>query len=88
MVYIVNDGRKIISCRSGDNNLLCACCDMSRSFLFGCVEAGALQNYIYSKLSPRKILSVFLSVDLDGLAINCDAVLASAYSLSQSVFTL
>ena len=61
---------------------------MSRSFLFGCVEAGALQNYIYSKLSPRKILSVFLSVDLDGLAINCDAVLASAYSLSQSVFAL
>ena len=61
---------------------------MSISLLLGGVEACALQNYVYSKLSPRKILCILLSIDLDGLAVNCDAVLASAYSVSQSILTL
>ena len=39
MVNVVNDGRKIISCRSGDNNLLCTGVKMSLSLLFGCIEA-------------------------------------------------
>ena len=55
VVYIVNDGRKVVSSRSGDNNLLSACCDMSRSLLLGGVEACALQNYVYANLSPRKL---------------------------------
>ena len=48
MVYIVNDCRKIISCRSGDDNVLSTCIDMSLSFVFGCIESCTLKNYVYT----------------------------------------
>ena len=77
MVYIVNDRRKVISSRSGDDNLLSACFDMSVSFLFLCVESCTLENYVNADLSPRKVLSVSLSIDLDLFSVNCDGVLSS-----------
>ena len=45
MVYIVNDCRKVISCRSGNNNFFSACIDVSglkpgEYRLYVCVQNG------------------------------------------------
>ena len=58
MVYVVNDGRQVVASRSGNNNFLSACIDMSLCFCFGGVESGTLQNYINTDLSPRKLCCV------------------------------
>ena len=81
MVNVIYDGRKIVACRSRDDNLLRACCDVSRSLLFGGVEAGALQNYVNTNLSPRKVLCICLFIDGDFLTINDDAGFGSFYSV-------
>ena len=86
MVYIVNDGRKIVACRSGNNNVLSACIDMSLSFCFGGVEAGALQNYVNTDLAPRKLCCVCFRVDLDLFAINGDGILACFNTVSASAY--
>ena len=88
MVYIVNDGRKIITSRSGDNNFTSTSVDMSLCFCFGCIESGALQNYVYTKLAPRTIVSIRESVDLDLFTINSDGILASCYGICFFIFTL
>src|SRR5699024_2748956 len=90
MVYIVNDGGQIVSCGSRDNNLSCACLNVGLGFCLGGVEAGALQNNVNFQLSPGKIGSVSLFVDLDGLAVNGDGsgFLIRANGISQSVFAL
>ena len=72
MVYIVNDSRKVVSCRSRNNNFLSAGIDVCLSFCFGGIETGALQNYIYTKLAPRTIVCIGLFIDLDCLAFYCD----------------
>ena len=74
MVYIVNDGRQIVACRSGNNNVLSACIDMSLSFCLGGVEAGALQNYVNTDFSPRKLCSVSLCINLDLFSVNGDGI--------------
>ena len=74
LVYAVNDRREIVACRSGNNDLLCACVDVSLALSLRGVEAGALENNVNTDLAPRKVLSVLLSVDLQGLAVNCDGV--------------
>ena len=76
LVNAVNDGLKVVACRSGNNDLLSACVDMSLSLILGGVEAGALENYVYADLAPRKILRVFLSINGDLLAVNGDGVFA------------
>lgn len=67
MVYIVNDGRKVVTSRSGDNYFTSACIDVCLSFCFGGVESGALQNYVYAKLSPWAVVSIRESIDFDVL---------------------
>ena len=76
LVYAVNDGLKIVSSGSGDNDLLCACVDVSLRLLLGAVEAGALENYVYADLTPRKIRCVLLAVNGDLLAVYDDVSLA------------
>ena len=56
MVYIVNDGRKIVSGRSGNDNVLSAGIDMCLSFCFGGIESGTFQNYVYTDFSPKEAL--------------------------------
>ncbi len=72
MVYVVNDGRKIITCRSGDNYFLSTCLDMSLCFSLAGVETGALEYYINTEFAPRQLSCVRLSIDRDLLAVNCD----------------
>ena len=74
MVNIENDGREIVTSRSGDNNLLSTSCDMSLGLLLRCIETCALENYVNTELTPRAIYSVLLSVDLQCLTVYCDCV--------------
>ena len=87
-VNAVNDGLKILTCRSGNNNLFSACVDMSLSLVLRGVEAGALKNYINTDFTPRKIRSVLFSINLYGLAVNSDAVFPCGNLVSQSIATL
>ena len=59
--------------------MLCTCIDVCHGFLFGCVESGALQNYVDIKLFPRKICSVLLGIDGDLLAVYDDCVVCCFY---------
>ena len=72
LIYAVNDGGKVVSGRSGNNYLLCAGVDMRLALCLRAVEAGALQNYIDSKLAPGKVGSLGHSVDCYLLAVNND----------------
>ena len=81
MVYVVNDGLQVVACGSRDNNLLSACVDVSHGLLLGAVEAGALQNNVNTKLAPRAIVGVLLSVDLQRLAVNDDGIVGGLYSV-------
>ncbi len=74
MVDIVNDGRKVVAGRSGDDDVLCARIDVSLSLRLGGVEAGALENDVDIKIFPRKISSVLLGIDGDLLAVNDDGI--------------
>ena len=67
-----NDGGKIIACGGGDNDLLCACVDMSLALCLGAIEAGALENYVNAELAPGKILSLGHCIDGDLFAVNGD----------------
>ncbi len=73
LVYGEYNSLKVAACGSGDNNFLCACVDMSLGLLLGAVEACALENNVNVKLSPGKLVSLSHSVDLKGLAVNCDS---------------
>ena len=77
MVDVVDDGRKVIAGRCGNDDLLCACGDVCGSLLLGGIEAGALQNDIDADLAPRKVLCVCFLIDGDLLAIDNDSVLGS-----------
>ena len=71
-VYAVNDGRKVVTSGSGNNNFLSACFDVCFGFSFGAVEARAFQNNVYVVLSPRAVRSVFFSVDFNRLTFYGD----------------
>ena len=88
MVYIVNDGGQVVSSRSGDNNLLSACIDVSLSLSLGGVESSTLQNYVNADLSPGKLCSVSLSVNLNLFSIYSDRILTSLNLVSQCVSSL
>ena len=75
MVDIEDNGRKVITCRSRDDNLASTCIDVSLSLCLAGVEAGALQNNIDLQLTPRKILCILLLVDLDLLAVDNDGMI-------------
>ena len=88
MVYIVNDGRKVISCGSRDHNLAGTSGNMGAGLLLGGVEACALQNHVNLQLAPGKVLSVCFLVDSDGLAVYGDIVLACHYGIGIFVLAL
>ena len=81
MVYVVNDGLKIIACGSGDNDFLSSCIDVGHGLILRGVEAGALENNVNAELAPRAGVSVLLSVDLDFLAVNDDGIIGSGYGV-------
>ena len=74
VVNVVNDCRKIVACRSRDNNLLSTGIDVSLCLFLRCVETGALENYVNTELAPRTIVCIGFLVDLKQLAVNCDCV--------------
>ena len=88
MVHVINDGRKIISCRCGNNNLAGTGGNMCGCLVLGGVETGTLQNYVNLQLSPRKVLCVCLLVDGDGLAVHGDVVLACANGIGILILAL
>ncbi len=88
MVYIIYDSRQIIASRSGDDNMLRACIDMSLSLRLAGVEAGALENDVNSKLSPRKVLRISFLVDRDLLAVYRDGILAEGNLIAELVSAL
>ena len=83
VVNVVNDGRKIISSRSGNNNLLSAGIDVCLCLCLGCIKAGALENYVYIELTPRAIVCIGLFINLDRLALNGDGtfLIVSGYGI-------
>ncbi len=88
MVYIVNDSRKIISCRSGDDDILCASIDMSLSLSLGGVETGALQDYINTDLTPRSVVCIRDRIDLDLFSIDRNGIFTSSDSISLRISAL
>ena len=74
MVNVVNDSWEVVTCRSRDNHLLCTSLNVCRSLLLRSVETSALEHNINTKLTPRKLSCVWLSVDSDFLTINDDRV--------------
>src|SRR5699024_8943195 len=88
VVYIVNDCRKVVSSRSGDNNFLSTCIDVSLCFCFGCVESCTLQNNVNADFSPRKLCCVSHCVDFDLFSVNNDGILSSLNFVSQCIFAL
>mgnify|MGYP007055188791 CR=1 FL=1 len=88
MVYVVNDGLQIVSCRSGNDNVFCAGIDVSLCFSFGGVESGTLQNYIYADLSPGKLSCVGHCIDFDLFSVNSDGILACCNGISQCISAL
>ena len=74
LVYAVNDGLEVIACGSRNNNLLCACVDVSLTLILRAVETGALENNVYADFTPRKVLCVLLCVNLESLTVNSDGV--------------
>ena len=88
MVGVVNDGLKIVSGRSGDDDLLCACIDMSLRFSLGSIEASALQNNVDVKSFPRKVMSICLFVDLDLGSVYDDGMICAGYKISLRVTSL
>ena len=74
MVYVVNDCLKVVSSRSGNDNVFSTCIDMSLSFVFGCIESSTLKNYVYTDLSPWKLSSVSFCINFDFFYVNCDGI--------------
>ena len=72
VIYVVNDGWEIISCRSWDNNLLSTSLQVSRSLSFWSVETCALKYNVYAQLTPRKFCCIWLCINCDFLTINSD----------------
>ena len=70
MVGPVNDSWHIVACRSGDQDSLGACVQMSLGFFLGCESSGAFQYYVNAVISPWKSLRIALPVYLDSFAVN------------------
>ncbi len=81
-VNAVNDCLEVIACRSGNNDLLSACVNMSLSLILRSIEARALKNYVNADLAPRKILSVFHSIDSNLFAVYGNGVFAGLNGVS------
>ena len=77
VVDVVNDCWEVIAGRSGDDDFLCACFEVSRSFFFAGVETSAFENDIDIMFAPRNFFCVFNSIDDDLFAVNNDGVFFS-----------
>ena len=73
VVYIVNDGRQIVTSRSRNNNLLCTCINVSLCLFLRSVETCAFQNNVNTNFAPRQFSSFCLCIDGQGLTINSDS---------------
>ena len=71
-VYAENDGLEVIACGCGNNNLLCACGDVCLRFVFGAVEACALEHNVYADFAPGKLSRVCNCINFKGFAVNRD----------------
>ena len=58
MVYVVNNGREVIACRSGNDNLLGAGLDMGRSLFLGSIEAGAFEDDVNAEFEKAGVKDV------------------------------
>ena len=74
LVYWVNDSLEVVTSRSWDNYLLSTSIEVSLALSLWCIEACALENYVYTKLAPRTILSVLFCINLKSLAVNSDSI--------------
>ena len=88
VVCVIYDSRKVISCWSRDNNFSSTCIDMSLCFFFGCIESGALQNYVYTKLTPWAVVCIRESIDFNLFTIYCDGIITCRNSICFLIFTL
>ena len=76
MVDVVDDGGEVVARGSGDDDLLGAGVDVGLGLGLGGVEAGALEDDVDVEIAPRQVVGVGLLVDLDGLAVDGNGVLA------------
>ena len=76
-IDIENDGLQVIACRSGDNNLLCACVDVSHGLFLGSIETGAFENDVNIELTPGAVCCILFSIDSDFLTVNDDGIFGS-----------
>ena len=74
VVDAVDDGRQVIAGRCGDQDLLGARVDVRLGLLFGCVEAGALEDDVDVEFLPGQVLCIGLFVDGDVAVVDLDAV--------------
>ena len=88
MVNIVNDGRQVVSSRSGDNDLTSASLDMCACLCFGCIEASALQNNVNTQFAPRQVLCICFLVDRNFLTINSNGAFTGRNRVSQRITAL
>ena len=72
VVGVVDDGRKVLARRSGDDDLLRAGLDVRGGLLLGGVEAGALEDDIHFEFAPRELSRIGLRIDGDFLAVHDD----------------
>ena len=81
VVDVVNDSREVIAGRSRNNDFLCACFQVRRSFIFAGIEACALEDDVNFMFAPRNFFRVFDSIDDDLFAVDDDGVLFSLNSV-------
>ena len=79
VVYIVNNGGKVVACGSRDNNLAGACLDVGRSLFFRGVETGALEDNVNAQLAPGKIFCLGLCINGDLLTVYGDGAACCAF---------
>ena len=68
--------------------MLSAGIDMSLCLSLGGVESGALQNYVNTDLSPGKLSSVSLCINLNLFSVNSDGILTVGNLVSQFISAL
>jgi hypothetical protein len=61
---------------------------MSLCLILGGVETGALKNYIYAKITPRAVIGIRESIDLNLFSVHCDGIIAGRYGICFLIFTL
>ena len=82
MVDTVNNGRKVIACRSRNQHLLGACVDMCLRFGFRRIETRTFQNDIDIECFPWQIARVRFLVDRNIRTVHCDGIFIPKHLVS------